>query len=61
MILVNFGISTSVQVILTLIKKGAKIMYKKFSALDGEQRLRLDNKTRDAAKVKFEMGALEHP
>ena len=52
----------SVQIILTLIKKGAKIMYKKFrNALGREQRLRMDDKTRDEAKVKFEMGALEHP
>ena len=37
-------------------------MYKRFrNALDGEQRLRMENKTRDEAKVKFEMGALEHP
>lgn len=62
MIFINLTINTLVQIILTLIKGGFKIMYRKLrNALDREQQPRMNNKTRDEAKVKFERGELEHP
>lgn len=52
MIFVNFLTSTLVQIILTLIQEGGKIMYKKFrSAIERRQKQRIDSAIRDAAKV----------
>ena len=52
MIIINLAINTLIQIILTLINEGFKIMYKKIrNALDREQQLRMDSKMRDDAKV----------
>lgn len=52
MILISLTISTLVQIILTVIKGGFKIMYKKLrNALNRGQKPKVNNKTRDEAKV----------
>ena len=55
MILVSFFIGALVLIILTLIKKGVKIMKNEFrKALDRGQKPKVNNKTRNEAKVHSE-------
>lgn len=50
--IINLAINTLVQIILTIIKGGFKIMYKKLrNALNRGQKSKTNNKMRDEAKV----------
>jgi hypothetical protein len=52
LILVSFLIGTPVQIVLALIKKGAKVMYNKFrKTVDRRQKPKVNNKMQNTARV----------